>query len=279
MAKICFIVGHGKSASGGYDSGATNGKYHEFKIAREIAKYAQEYYNKHYSEHADLMNYRGTLSLQERINKLKDDTYSFIAEIHLNAGGGTGTECYYHHRSTKGKKYADKICKNIAEALGIKQRSNGTDDGGDKIKLGSKGTDYFGIIRSTKPCAVIIETVFIDTKDDLDKVKTAAGQKKCGEAIAKAVASARGLKEKSSTASKPATSTANKEPVKSSFKSYKVKVNANVLNVRAGADKKYKIVTTVKKNEVYTIVDEKNGFGKLKSGAGWICVKYATKVK
>lgn len=55
---------------------------------------------------------------------------------------------------------------------------------------------------------------------------------------------------------------------------YKVKVIANVLNVRDGAGTKYKINTTVKKNEVYTIVEKKDGWGKLKSGAGWICLKY-----
>ena len=42
--KICFIVGHGKSKTGGYDSGAVSkdGKYHEFKIIKEIAKYIEE---------------------------------------------------------------------------------------------------------------------------------------------------------------------------------------------------------------------------------------------
>ena len=29
---------------------------------------------------------------------------------------------------------------------------------------------------------------------------------------------------------------------------------------------------------LYTIVDEKDGWGKLKSGAGWISLKYTTKV-
>lgn len=32
----------------------------------------------------------------------------------------------------------------------------------------------------------------------------------------------------------------------------------------------YKVVGTVKKGEVFTIVEEKNGLGKLKSGAGYI---------
>ena len=39
--RICIVVGHGKSKSGGYDSGAVAFGYHEFKIAREIAKFAQ----------------------------------------------------------------------------------------------------------------------------------------------------------------------------------------------------------------------------------------------
>ena len=61
-------------------------------------------------------------------------------------------------------------------------------------------------------------------------------------------------------------------------KTYKVKINTAVLNVRAGAGTNYKVKTTVKKNEVYTIVEEKNGWGKLKSGAGWIKLSYTKKV-
>lgn len=67
----------------------------------------------------------------------------------------------------------------------------------------------------------------------------------------------------------------------STFKSYKVKITASVLNVRAGAGTSYKVNTTVKKGEVYTIVAEKkNGsttWGKLKSGAGWISLSYTKK--
>ena len=55
---------------------------------------------------------------------------------------------------------------------------------------------------------------------------------------------------------------------------YLVKVDTAVLNVRAGAGTNYKVTTQVKRNQVYTIVDEKDGWGKLKSGAGWICLDY-----
>lgn len=78
--------------------------------------------------------------------------------------------------------------------------------------------------------------------------------------------------------------TAKKESAekKDTFKSYIVKITAKTLNVRAGAGTKHKVVTTVKKNEAYTIVEEKmNGstkWGKLKSGAGWISLQYTKKV-
>lgn len=61
-------------------------------------------------------------------------------------------------------------------------------------------------------------------------------------------------------------------------KSYLVKINTDVLNVRAGAGTQYPVVTQVKRGQVYTIVDEVNGWGKLKSGAGYIKLSYTVKV-
>lgn len=60
---------------------------------------------------------------------------------------------------------------------------------------------------------------------------------------------------------------------------YKVKITASELNVRGGVGVNHPIVTTVRKNEIYTIVDDSNGWGKLKSGAGWINLKYTERVK
>ena len=59
---------------------------------------------------------------------------------------------------------------------------------------------------------------------------------------------------------------------------YKVKITADTLNVRKGAGTIFKIATQVHKNEVYTIVQEYNGWGKLKSGAGWIKLSYTKKI-
>lgn len=62
------------------------------------------------------------------------------------------------------------------------------------------------------------------------------------------------------------------------FKRYDVKITAGTLNVRKGPGTSYPITTTVRRNFRFTIVEEKNGWGKLVSGAGWISLKYTKKV-
>lgn len=57
-----------------------------------------------------------------------------------------------------------------------------------------------------------------------------------------------------------------------------VKINTDVLNVRAGAGTRYKVVTTVKRGEVFTITQTQGNWGKLKSGAGWINLNYTINI-
>lgn len=59
---------------------------------------------------------------------------------------------------------------------------------------------------------------------------------------------------------------------------YLVKVTATALNVRRGPGTNYGISTTIRDKGVYTIVQEQDGWGKLKSGAGWIKLSYTKKV-
>lgn len=59
---------------------------------------------------------------------------------------------------------------------------------------------------------------------------------------------------------------------------FKVKINTDTLNYRSGAGVSYPVKGQVKKGEVYTIVEELNGWGKLKSGAGYINLKYTIKI-
>ena len=58
-----------------------------------------------------------------------------------------------------------------------------------------------------------------------------------------------------------------------------VKIICDELNIRKEASFDSKVVGVVKKDEVFTIVDQQNGLYKLKSGAGWISagIKYVQK--
>ena len=193
---ICVSIGHGKSAKGGYDSGALGGNYQEFKIAREIGKYIGEIF-KGYNCTADVINYDATLYLTDRIAHVNKHGYDLAMEIHLNASGGTGSEVYYKHKSSTGKKLAGAISKSIANTFGIRDR-------GAKVKINpANGTDYFGFVRSCKCESLLIETVFIDTASDRKHVETAAGQRQCAEAIVKAIADFYGIKKKTAPAVKP----------------------------------------------------------------------------
>ena len=63
---------------------------------------------------------------------------------------------------------------------------------------------------------------------------------------------------------------------KPTFSPVTVKVTTSALNIRSGPGKEYKDVGTITDKGAYTIVEVKNGWGKLKSGAGWISLKYTT---
>ena len=64
----------------------------------------------------------------------------------------------------------------------------------------------------------------------------------------------------------------------SSAVSYTVKITTSVLNVREQPNANATITTTVQQGQVFTIVEEKDGWGKLKSGAGWINLSYTKKL-
>ena len=75
----------------------------------------------------------------------------------------------------------------------------------------------------------------------------------------------------------------NQQPVKPEPEKpaayYLVKVTANCLNIRSGPGTKYKTVGQITDHGVYTIVETSGTWGKLKSGAGWISLRYTKEVK
>ena len=72
------------------------------------------------------------------------------------------------------------------------------------------------------------------------------------------------------------------QPEQTQADTYKVKVTASALNIRNDAGTANAIIGVIRDKGVYTIVAEKTvsgqKWGKLKSGAGWICLEYTQKV-
>lgn len=58
---------------------------------------------------------------------------------------------------------------------------------------------------------------------------------------------------------------------------FTVQITASSLNVRKGPGTSYTVAQTVRKGQVFTIVQQQGGWGKLKSGAGWISLKYTAR--
>lgn len=73
----------------------------------------------------------------------------------------------------------------------------------------------------------------------------------------------------------PSTVTETTAPTTGEFK---VRVTDDSLNIRTGGSVNSDIVGTITDRGVYTIVEERGGWGKLKSGAGWISLHYTQAV-
>lgn len=181
----------------------------------------------------------------------------YVVSIHNNAGKGNGFEIYYGIGSDmSGSK---GLAKNIeAEVKAIGQNSRGL-----KTKANSEGKDYFGIIRLTNMPAVICEGVFVDNATDVKIADTTAEQQAFGVAYAKGILKTLGIDYSNNTTKKN--------------EGYLVKVTASALNIRKGAGTNNPVVGVIRDKGTYTIVETKKNWGKLKSGAGWICLDYTTK--
>lgn len=98
-------------------------------------------------------------------------------EVHNNAGGGDGWECFIQ---TNG--YAAKS-KAAAQAVEKRVKAIGQNSRGLKTRKNSSGYDYFGWLRQVKAPAILTEGFFVDSKDAYD-FDTVAEQKKLAAAYA-----------------------------------------------------------------------------------------------
>lgn len=259
MAKIFIGVGHG-----GSDPGAV-GYLVEKDINLKMAKACRDYLvlNGVTVKMSRERDENDTVS--DEVRECNEFGADLAIDVHNNAGGGDGFEALHTIYYGKGAVLAQNI---EAEVKKIGQNSRGC-----KTRKNASGKDYFAFIRNTKCPAVICEGVFVDNKADAAQADTDAKCKAFGEAYAKAILKTMGFESPSTI--KPAIPASQTAPANGSFL---VRVTANALNVRAGASTNYPVNQVIRDKGTYTIVEVKDGWGKLKSEAGWINLKYAVRV-
>ena len=105
----------------------------------------------------------------------------------------------------------------------------------------------------------------MDTANDYAVITSDKGQQAYADAVVEGLVEYLGLTKKTQPTNTPSSTT----PVTSN-EVFTVKIKVDSLNIRKTASFDSPVVGTVKKGEVYTIVEQQNGLGRLKSGAGWI---------
>lgn len=262
--RICLDAGH----YGKYNLSPVNKGYYESVQMLKLTKYQKEYLEAYEGVEVILTRTgEENPALYDRGYKAKGCTL-FLSN-HSNASSTESVDypVVYGAYDNKGnpKEFGLKLAKVIESTMGTKQA------GKTATRVGTAGNgEYYGVLRGARAGGLtyyyIVEHSFHTNKKATEWMLSDANLKKLAKAETECIAEYFKLKKKGTTT------------VTSEAKvSYKVKITADSLNVRAGAGTSFKINTTVKQNDVYTIVAESKGWGQLKSGAGWINLSYTKK--
>ena len=185
--------------------------------------------------------------LKEQVDKANAmGNYDCVVQIHFNAGSSdpnsntTGTETYY--RTSGGKAYSDRVNAKLSTLF--KNRGS---------KKDARGLYW---LKNTRCPAILIEVCFVDDKDDADIYLNNID--KVAQLIAEGIAD------------KDISNKVEPAPISDSFLVKIIYNGIEGLNIRQEPNTSSKIMGQVYKGQVFTIVEIKNGFYKLKSGKGWI---------
>ena len=197
------------------------------------------------------------------LTAISNDANSWGADLvvsnHFNAGRGDGYEALVYSNA---RRSLGKIFEKHVKAVG--QNSRG-------VKL----RPDLGILRLTNAPAVLNEGAFVDNWDDIQEWNDDAELKVMGIAYAKAAAEYLSLPKRASYSQ--TASDKNAESDNDNDDSFLVRVKIKDLYIRSGPGSYYGNKGFIKPG-IYTIVETRGGFGKLKSGAGWISMRYAEKI-
>ena len=209
------------------------------------------------------------IALSERCKRANDWKADIFLSIHHNAGieggSGGGTIVFYYSTKAERKAQAQGLYNAIVKHTElIGNRS-------EKVT-----NSKFAVLSGTNMPAFLLENGFMDSSTDVPIILTDEHAAKTAKGILDFLIQAFHLAGKQGeTAPQKEEGKGKHEEAKTT--PYLVKITASALNVRAGAGLQYNINTVVKKGEIFTIIEKRGDWGKLKSGAGWINLKYTEK--
>ena len=132
--------------------------------------------------------------LLARANVAKAFQPRAFVSIHHNAEPdgpmeGPGAETYYQHRDPESKRLAGLILEELRATFAILPVTwVGDTDAGAKIRVNSKGEDYYGILRHTNGIpGVLSEAAFVSNPDEAKLMDTVEFQRLEADAIARAI--------------------------------------------------------------------------------------------
>lgn len=205
-------------------------------------------------------------SLASRLNKYLNAGVDCFVSIHHNAYTGTwnsatGVEVYTDKNPIEeDTRLANCIYNRLVANTGLKGR-------------GVKKENWY-VINQNKVPAVLVEGGFMDGSNDYNYIISDEGQTAYARAVADGLIEFLGLTKKAETPT----------VAPSTFEPYMIKVDkvekGDVLNIRKEPNADAVKTGALAYNDVnsYTIVEESNGWGRLKSGIGWINLYYTKKV-
>ncbi len=179
MAKVFIGVGHG-----GKDSGAA-GHLVEKEVNLVEALACRDFLEAHGVQVLMSRTCDEDDPLTDEIKECNAFSPDLAIDVHNNAGGGDGFECFYHFKGGTSLTVAQNI---ETEVKAIGQNSRGC-----KTRMNSSGRDYYGFIRETKCPAVIVEGCFVDNATDAKIADTVEKQKAFGVAYAKGILKTLGI--------------------------------------------------------------------------------------
>ncbi|NUJ16152.1 N-acetylmuramoyl-L-alanine amidase [Bacillus glycinifermentans] len=205
MKKVWFDAGHG-----GKDSGAAANGLKEKDVVLQMVKRAKSYLESNYKG-VEVKLTRSTdvfYELSERADMANRWGADVFVSFHINAGGGTGFETF-RYPGTAGDTLKLQECLHFEVLTTMKAYGQIVDRGLKQANL--------AVVRETHMPAVLTENLFIDRREDADRLKDSGFVKAIAEAHARGVAKYLGLS--GGTSKKPAASAPKKsEPKKESKK-------------------------------------------------------------